>query len=90
MSFVSTFLSTFFVISNVDMSPTTRFDGATFKNEASSLFEHLDVWALGNYQDSPFATGHHSETDGLKTEILDYDAGEWRQAADYPFSNGDR
>ena len=68
----------------------SRFDGVNFKNETSSLFEHLDVWALGNYQDSPFATGHHSETDGLKTEILDYDAGEWRQAADYPFSNGDR
>ena len=57
--------------------------------------------ALGSYRNSPFVTGHHStrfssklhglETgNGLKTEILDYEAGEWEQADDYPYSTGDR
>ena len=26
----------------------------------------------------------------MKTEVLNYSAGEWEQAPDYPFSNGDR
>ena len=46
--------------------------------------------ALGSYQNSPFVTGHYSSTNGLKTEILNYDSEEWKQLADYPFSNGDR
>ena len=66
------------------------FDGTNFKSEASSKFPHLYVLALGSYQNSPFVTGHNSNTDGLKTEILDYEAGEWRQAADFPFSNGNQ
>ena len=36
-------------------------------------------------------TGHDDLTNGLKTEILDYEAGEWKQGPDYPFSgSGDR
>ena len=77
-------------VTNICQCSILRFDGVNFKKETSSLFEHLDVWSLGNYQDSPFVTGHHSSTDGLKTEILDYESAEWTQAADYPFSNGDR
>ena len=46
--------------------------------------------ALGSYRNSPFVTGHYDYTNGFKTEILDYEAGEWTQKADYPFSNGDR
>ena len=45
---------------------------------------------MGSYQNSPFVTGGYSDTVGLKTEILDYDAGQWNNADDYPFSNGDR
>ena len=48
--------------------------------------------SLGSYRQSPFITGNDqywTET-GLKTEILDYDAGKWKEAADYPFSSGDR
>ena len=66
------------------------FDGTNFITEASSQYPHYEVWALGNYRNSPFVTGHDSTTNGLKTEILDYEAGEWNQAEDYPFSNGDR
>ena len=64
------------------------FDGINFKTEASSQFPH-SVMALGSYRNSPFVTGHY-DTNGLNTEILDYAAGEWKQEADYPFSNGDR
>ena len=46
--------------------------------------------ALGSYRNSPFVTGHHSSTNGLKTEILNYGSKEWEQAGDYPFSNGNR
>ena len=47
--------------------------------------------ALGSYRNSPFVTGGNpSATNGLKTEILNYSLGEWVQADDYPFSNGDR
>ena len=46
--------------------------------------------ALGSYRNSPFVTGHYSNDNGLKTEILDYEAGEWKGAVDYPFSNKDR
>ena len=56
--------------------------------------------ALGSYRNSPFVTGHHSPTgsnrlvgtplNGLETEILDYEAGKWEQADDYPYSAGDR
>ena len=66
------------------------FDGTNFKSEASSQFPHAYVLALGSYRNSPFVTGQNYETNGLKTEILYYEAGEWRQAADYPFSNKDR
>ena len=67
-----------------------RFDGATFKTEPSSQFSHLYVGALGSYRNSPFVTGGYYSTDGLKTEILFYDIGEWIQAPDYPFSNTNR
>ena len=67
-----------------------RFDGINFKTEASSLFPHLNVWSLGSYQNSPFVTGQDSSVNGLKTEILDYSAGKWVGAPDFPFSNGDR
>ena len=43
--------------------------------------------ALGSYRNSPFVTGHNSATNGLKTEILNYESKEWEQAGDYPFSN---
>ena len=68
------------------------FDGTNFLTEASSQFRHWDVWALGSYRNSPFVTGDDSSSsDGLKTEILDYEAGEWQQAADYPFAgNGNQ
>ena len=48
--------------------------------------------SLGSYRQSPFITGndHYWTETGLKTEILDYDAGKWKEAADYPFSSGDR
>ena len=67
-----------------------RFDGKTFKTEPSSKFSHVAVYALGSYRKSPFVTGHHSSTNGLKTEILNFEAGYWYQADDYPFSNGNR
>ena len=66
------------------------FNGATFKTEPSSKFPHKEVMALGSYRNSPFVTGHYSSTNGLKTEILDYNSQKWEQLADYPFSNGDR
>ena len=46
--------------------------------------------ALGSYRNSPFTTGQDSSWNGLKTEILDYEAGEWKPAADYPsdFTSG--
>ena len=43
--------------------------------------------SLGNYRGSPFVSGHDSNTNGLTTEILDYEAGEWSSRADYPFSS---
>ena len=65
------------------------FDGTNFKSEASSQFPHYRVLALGSYRNSPFVTGdHNASPSGVKTEILDYEAGEWQQAADYPVSNG--
>ena len=54
------------------------------------MFPHYDVMSLGSYRDSPFVTGQYSSTNGLKTEILDYDHEKWEQLADYPFSNGNR
>ena len=63
------------------------FDGTDFKTEPSSNFPHFYVLSLGSYQNSPFVTGHNSNTNGLKTEILDYEVGEWSSAADYPFSS---
>ena len=62
------------------------FDGTNFKTEPSSQYPHWDVRALGNYRKSPFVTGHDSSPNGLKTEILDYEAGQWNQAEDYPFA----
>ena len=64
------------------------FDGTNFKTEPSSQYPHWDVRALGNYRNSPFVTGDDGSGDsyGLKTEILDYEAGEWNQAEDYPFA----
>ena len=70
-----------------------RFDGVNFKTEPSSKFPHFFVFSLGSYRQSPFVTGNDyfwTEGTGLKTEILDYDGGEWTEAADYPFSNTDR
>ena len=66
------------------------FDGTNFKSEASSQFSHYYALALGSYRNSPFVTGENSGTNGLKTEILDYQAGEWKQAAEFPFSNLNR
>ena len=74
----------------------SRFNGHSFKSERSSKFPHKWVYALGSYRQSPFITGHYSmsspSTYGLKTEILIYRAekSSWIQAADYPFSNGNR
>ena len=85
MSFVSSYKQ-----NNKVESFLFRFDGINFKKEASSLFPHLNVWALGFYKNSPFVTGQDSSINGLKTEILDYAAGEWVGASDFPFSNGDR
>ena len=62
----------------------------TFKNEPSTHFPHSEVGALGFYRNSPFVTGDYSSEHGLKTEILDYDAQQWNQAAGYPFSDGNR
>jgi len=50
------------------------------------------VRALGNYKNSPFVTGDmtYKSTHGLKTEIMDYENGEWVQMKDehdYPFAN---
>jgi len=65
--------------------------------EASSIFPHFYVMALGSYKNLPFVTGSDrvvngvrpAITFGLKTEILEN--GVWvDQAADYPFSSGDR
>ena len=69
-----------------------RFDGVNFKTEPSSNYPHFFVMSLGSYRQSPFITGnddYYGKT-GLKTEILDYNNGKWVEAADYPFSNGDR
>ena len=66
----------------------SRFNGTSFKPEPSSKFAH-DWSSLGSYRDSPFVTGGFHPTNGLKTEILDYNR-KWNQAEDYPFSNGDR
>ena len=79
-------------------SPLFRFDGTSFKTEASSTFPHHYVTSLGSYRKSPFVTGHEAWSDGypdstnstnsVKTEILDYSLGRWEQVADYPFSDG--
>ena len=53
------------------------------------MYSHFLV-SLGSYRKSPFVTGNSNSSLGLKTEILDYDAGQWNDADDYPFSNGDR
>ena len=63
------------------------FDGNNFQSEASSIFPHHHVQALGNYRDSPFVTGHTLIEFGLKTEILNYATSTWVQADDYPYSN---
>ena len=73
-----------------DLTGCHSFDGTSFEIEASSKFSHSNVLALGSYRDSPFVTGQYSSSDGLKTEILDYASGQWNEAADYPFSYGDR
>ena len=69
-----------------------RFNGETFKTEASSKFPHYYVLALGSYLNSPFVTGDNNgfNNNGLKTEILDLEAKEWVQLADYPFSNSNK
>ena len=82
-----------FVSSNtklIDHIIFSRFNGASFKTEPSSKFPHYYVMGLGSYRNSPFVTGHLSSTNGLKTEILDYDSQKWEQLADYPFSTGNR
>ena len=50
------------------------------------------VTALGSYRGAPFVTGNFAIddshlTNGLETEILDYEKQEWVQADDYPFSS---
>ena len=64
------------------------FDGVTFKEEASSKYQHKNTFSLGSYKDSPFVTGSWSKN--LETEILDYGAGEWVHYPDefYPYTNG--
>ena len=64
------------------------FNGVTFETEASSKYRHCGS-ALGSYRKSPFLTGDCS-ANGLKTEILDIEAGKWERVADYPISDGDR
>ena len=56
------------------------------------MFAHslASLVSLGSYRNSPFVTGAYDETNGLKTEILDYNGRIWNQAEDYPFSNGNR
>ena len=66
----------------------SSFDGTNFQSEASSIFPHFAVKALGNYRDSPFVTGGRPV--GLQTEILDHATSTWVQTADYPFSNTDQ
>ena len=73
----------------------SRFDGTSFKTEPSSKFRYVLVLALGSYRDSPFVTGGLSGLvtgglSGLKTEILNYNAQQWFEAKDYPFTNEDR
>ena len=66
------------------------FDGTTVKREASTNHKHARVFALGNYRNSPFTTGHHwpdETTSGYATEILDYESGTWVQVEDYPRYN---
>ena len=67
-----------------------RFDGQNFKTEPSSNYPHADVNSLGVYKGQPFVTGADSNSNGLKTEILDYSSKQWNVVADYPFSTGHR
>ena len=71
-------------------SEISSFDGTNFQSEASSIFPHYHVQALGNYRDSPFVTGGIPQNGGLETEVLDYATSTWVQGDDYPFSNTDR
>ena len=68
-------------------SKFSSFDGTTFQSEANSRFPHVSI-SLGNYRNSPFATGGHPNF--VQTEILDYATSTWVQVDDYPFSNTDR
>ena len=86
MSFVSSITKFTDIIEMICLS----FNGESFKTEPSSKFPHYDVLALGSYKNSPFVTGQESSTNGLKTEIFDFEAKEWSQLADYPFSNSNR
>ena len=72
------------IIQGLFQSEISSFDGTNFQSEASSLFSHQNVAALGNYRDSPFVTGG---SESLKTEILDYGTSTWAQVEDYPFSH---
>ena len=72
------------------MTTISRFDGGSLKHEPTSRFPHLHVSSLASYRRSPFVTGGRSSAHGLKTEILNYESGQWNQEEDYPFSNGDR
>ena len=67
----------------------SRFNGASFEPEPSSMFSHYHVYALGSYRNCPFVTGSftRSRRRSMKTERLDYKAGKWIQEKDYPFSN---
>ena len=75
-------------------SEISSFDGTNFQSEASSIFPHYHVQAVGNYRDSPFVTGgippSGGTTGGLETEILDYATSTWVQGDDYPFSNNNQ
>ena len=70
------------------MTTISRFDGSSFKDEPSSTFSHSYVSSLASYRRSPFVTGDRFSS--TKTEILNYESGQWNQEEDYPFSNGDR
>ena len=41
---------------------------------------------MGSYKQFPFVTGGKN----VKTEILDLDSMQWKEAPDYPFNDGDK
>lgn len=53
------------------------FNGVTFKKEPSTQAGHQNVFALGNFKDSPFITGSDFTYFGVTTSILNYEQGVW-------------